>query len=206
MLDFFRDIMVNPVIIVTTAGYIGIFSIVFAESGFLIGLFLPGDSLLFAAGLVASNGTLNPLWLIAIVIAGAILGDTTGYWIGRHSGERILRRYPRIVKPEYIIRTERFYERFGTRAIILARFVPIVRTVMPPLAGIAHMDYERFLRANVIGAFLWSPIMISLGYFLGRSVPGTEQYLLPISLGIIFISFLPFLIRFIMLKTVSAQT
>ncbi len=195
MLDVIRNIMLDPATIIMTAGYIGVFATIFAESGLLIGIFLPGDSLLFASGVISAGGFLNPFILVTLVIFAAIIGDSTGYWLGYHSGESLLRRYPRIIKPKYILRTEQFYERWGTRAIILARFVPIVRTIAPPFAGIGKMKYSHFLRANIIGAILWSPIMIGLGYFLGHIVPNVQHYLLPISVGIIAISFIPFLIH-----------
>jgi len=187
----------DPTALVSTVGYIGIFIIIFSEAGILLGIFLPGDSLLFAAGLLASNGLFNPFWLIALVAIAAIAGDTIGYWLGWYSGERLLHKYPRLIKPEYIKRTEQFYERWGGRAVVLARFVPIVRTIIPPLAGIARMPYDRFLRFNVIGALLWSPIMIMFGYLLGKNIPGAVHYLLPITFGIIFVSFLPFFIRMV---------
>lgn len=195
MLHIFNELILDPAAIVTAVGYIGIFAIIFSETGILLGIFLPGDSLLFAAGLLAASGFFNPFGLIALVVIAAIIGDTTGYWLGWHSGKRFLHKYPRIIKPEYILRTEQFYERWGGHAVIFARFVPIVRTLVPPLAGIGNMNYKRFLRFNVIGALLWSPIIILLGYLLGKSIPDAAQYLLPITIGIILISFLPFLIR-----------
>ncbi len=194
------SLIIDPTAIASTVGYLGIFIIIFSEAGILLGIFLPGDSLLFAAGLLSSNGLFNPLWLIALVAVAAIAGDTTGYWLGWQSGKRLLHKYPRIIKPEYIERTERFYTRWGMHAVILARFIPIVRTIVPPLAGIAHMSYKKFLRYNIIGAVLWSPIMVGLGYVLGKSFPSTVHYLLPITLGIILVSFLPFFIRMLSQK------
>ncbi|HEX8946911.1 MAG TPA: DedA family protein [Candidatus Paceibacterota bacterium] len=200
MLEFLRTIVLDPSAIVMTAGALGVAVIIFAESGILLGAFLPGDSLLFASGLIAANGVLNPFSLLALAVFAAILGDSAGYWIGRRTGEPLLRRYPRLVKAEHIHRTERFYERWGTRAVILARFVPIVRTITPPMAGISKMPYHRFVRANVIGAALWVPLMTGLGYFLGRTIPDAQHYLLPLSFSIVVISFIPFFVRMLKRK------
>jgi len=205
MLETINNLATNPTAIVLAVGYIGVFAIIFAESGILAGIFLPGDSLLFASGIISASGFLHPAPLIALVIVAAITGDSTGYWLGYYSGEALLRRYPRLIKPKYIIRTERFFERFGTRTIILARFVPIVRTIAPPLSGISKMPYATFFRANIIGAMLWGPLIIGLGYFLGRTLPGIEHYLLPISIGIITLSFIPFFIRMFLRKKKPVQ-
>lgn len=191
------DLVLNPAAAVAAAGYVGIGIIIFSETGILLGIFLPGDSLLFAAGILAAQGTLNPVALALIVIFAAIAGDATSYWIGRYGGEAVLRRYPRLIKQRDIERTKRFYERWGARAIVLARFVPIVRTIVPVLAGVGEMRYDRFLPFNIIGGIIWGPIMIALGYFLGRSMPNTIHYLLPLSFGIVLLSLLPFFIRFI---------
>ena len=194
-MQFLQGLLFDPTAIVVAVGYIGICIIIFSETGILLGVFLPGDSLLFAAGLVASQGMFNPIALSALVALSAIIGDASGYWIGRKGGEIILHRYPHFIKPEHIARTEQFYERWGARAIVLARFVPIVRTIVPVLAGIARMRYDRFSLFNMLGGVLWAPIMIYLGYFLGRSVPDAAHYLLPISIGIIVLSFAPLFIR-----------
>ncbi|HQU07676.1 MAG TPA: DedA family protein [Candidatus Paceibacterota bacterium] len=197
MLHFLQELVFNPAAVVTAAGYLGVSLIIFAETGILLGIFLPGDSLLFAAGLVASQGVLDPVALAALVALAAIAGDATGYWIGRAGGEAVLGRYPRLIKPEHIERTEQFYARWGARAVVLARFVPIVRTIVPVLAGVGRMRYDRFFPFNVIGGILWGPLVIALGYFLGRSIPNAAHYLLPLSLLIVLISFLPFFIRLV---------
>lgn len=191
------SLLINPTELAISAGYIGIFIIIFAETGVLLGIFLPGDSLLFAAGLLASNGIFNPILLIVIVIVAAILGDTTSYWLGVKSGKILLNKYPKLVKQEYIYKTERFYSKWGGRSVIFARFVPIVRTIVPLMAGIGYMKYKTFVLYNIVGSILWGPVMILLGYTLGKSIPNSTHYILPISLGIIIISFLPFFIRLI---------
>jgi membrane-associated protein len=129
-----------------------------------------------------------------IVIAAAILGDSVGYWFGAEVGERLFeRKDSRFFKQEYLRRTQRFYEKYGGRAVILARFVPIVRTIAPILAGVSNMHYRKFLSYNIIGGFLWGMGMISLGYFLGSVIPNSEKYVLPLSLVIVIISFFPIL-------------
>lgn len=193
MLNFLLAcIQLDPLAIVQTGGYLGIALLVFAESGLLIGMFLPGDSLLFTAGLLASGGFLEYAPLVAIITVSAILGDSVGYWFGANVGENFFSRPDsRFFKQEYVARTRAFYRKYGGRAIILARFIPIVRTLAPILAGIGSMPYSRFITYNVAGAFLWGVGMTSLGYFLGELIPNSEKYILPITIGIVVLSFLP---------------
>ena len=197
MLDFISaSIQLDPVAIIKTGSYLGIAFIIFAESGLLIGIFFPGDSLLFAAGLLSAAGFLAPLPLIALVITAAIVGDSVGYWFGAKVGPALFKREDsRFFKQEYLKRTELFYQKYGGRAVVLARFVPIVRTLAPTFAGAGSMKYATFLRYNVLGGCLWGAGMVSLGYFLGSIIPNSERYILPISLVIIVLSFLPILIN-----------
>ncbi len=197
MLDFLlATVHLDPLAIVKTGSYLGIALIVFAESGLLIGIFFPGDSLLFAAGLLSAGGFLAPSSLILVVVVAAILGDSVGYWFGAKAGNRLsLREDSRFFKQEYLKRTELFYQKYGGRAIILARFVPIVRTIAPILAGAGSMKYRVFLAYNILGGFLWGMGMIALGYFLGSVIPNSEKYILPLSLVIIVLSFSPILIN-----------
>jgi membrane-associated protein len=199
MLDFFIAIVhLDPLAIIKTGSYIGLTFLVFAESGLLVGIFLPGDSLLFAAGLLAASGFFNVGALIMLVVVAAIVGDSVGYWFGSEVGEMLFKRKDsRFFKQEYLKRTERFYEKYGGRAIVLARFVPIVRTLAPILAGISSMPYRTFLSYNIIGGLVWGVGMISLGYFLGSVIPNSEKYVLPLSLVIILISFLPILLNLV---------
>ena len=178
--------------LVQTAGYIGLFAIVFAESGLFFGFFVPGDSLLFTAGLLASQGLLN-IWLLAsLMTLGAILGDSVGYWFGKKVGPKIFTREDSFFfNKRHIKRTEAFYAKYGPKAVVLARFVPVVRTFTPILAGVGMMPYGLFLRYNIIGGVLWGTGVTLLGYFLGSAIPSAEQYLLPIILGIIAVSFIP---------------
>ena len=153
MLDFFiASVQLDPIAMVKTGSYLGIALIVFAESGLLIGIFFPGDSLLFAAGLLSAAGFLSVGPLIFVVVIAAIIGDSVGYWFGAHVGTPLFKRKDSFFfKQEYLKRTERFYQTYGGRAVILARFVPIVRTLAPVLAGIGSMTYGTFLRYNVLG-------------------------------------------------------
>lgn len=184
----------NPLAIVQTGGYVGLAFLIFAESGLLIGIFLPGDSLLFAAGLLAASGLFDPGLLALCVVAGAILGDSVGYWFGKEMGERFFHRQDSFFfKHEYIERTQKFYNKYGARAVVLARFVPVVRTVAPITAGAGSMKYSKFLSYNLIGGLIWGAGMVYLGYWLGSALPNSEHYILPLSLGIIVLSFLPIL-------------
>ena len=197
MLDFiYACIQLDPIAIIKAGGYLGIAIIVFAESGLLIGIFFPGDSLLFAAGLLSAAGFLAPFPLIALVVLAAIVGDSVGYWFGANVGVNFFKRKDsRFFKQEYIKRTELFYQKYGGRAVVLARFVPIVRTIAPILAGIGTMKYSTFLKFNILGGCLWGIGMVSLGFSLGSVIPNSQHYILPISLVIIIISFLPILIN-----------
>src|SRR5262245_17902157 len=173
---------------------IGLFLIVFAESGLLIGFFLPGDSLLFTAGLLASqdkSGLHLPVLLVGCFIA-AVLGDQVGYWFGKRVGPSLFRRPDsRIFKQEYVDRTKDFFEKHGPKTILLARFVPVVRTFAPILAGVGEMPYGTFLRFNVIGGFVWAVGVTTAGYVLGSTIPSIDRYLLPIIFVIILLSILP---------------
>ena len=195
MLSFFLAcIHLDPIAIIKTGSYLGLAFLIFAESGLFVGIFLPGDSLLFTAGLLSTNGFFIVGPLIMIIVTAAIVGDSVGYWFGSEVGTALFKRKDsRFFKQEYVKRTERFYQAYGGRAIILARFVPIVRTIAPILAGVSSMKYRVFLAYNVIGGFLWGAGMILLGFFLGSLIPDSEKYILPLSLVIVVISFLPIL-------------
>ena len=194
-------IHLDPLAIVQSGSYLGIAGIVFAESGLLIGIFLPGDSLLFTAGLLSAGGFLNPPALAVCVALAAILGDSTGYWFGARIGADLFKRKDsRFFKREYLRRTQRFFEQYGARALILARFMPIVRTIAPVLAGAGVMPYRKFLAYNALGGILWGIGMVSLGYSLGSIIPNIDTYILPLSLAIVVISFLPILANLIRTK------
>ncbi len=184
----------DPVLFIETVGYVGLFSIIFAESGLFFGFFFPGDSLLFAAGLLASQGFFSIIPLIIGLLFAAILGDNVGYWFGAKVGPAIFSREDSLFfHKKHIDRTERFYAKYGPKAVVLARFVPIVRTFAPILAGVGKMAYGRFLRYNILGGLLWAAGVTSMGYFLGQSIPDSEKFITPIILVIIVVSFLPIL-------------
>ncbi len=178
--------------LIRTAGYLGLFAIIFAETGLLIGFFLPGDSLLFTAGFLASQDYLNIWLLVTVCFVAAVTGDTVGYAFGNRVGRRLFQRpESRLFRPEYLRRAEVFFEQHGGKAIILARFMPIVRTFVPIIAGVGAMRYPRFAAFNVIGALLWAVGLPIAGYFLGKSIPNVDRYLLPIILLIIVVSIAP---------------
>jgi membrane-associated protein len=172
-------------------GYIALSGIVFAETGLLLGFFLPGDSLLFTVGVVSGVGRLNILGISAALMAAALIGDSTGYLLGKNTGPRIFtRRDSRFFKQEYVRRTRDFYDRYGGKTIILARFVPVIRTFAPFMAGVSGMPYRRFLSFSVFGSFGWILVMTQLGYHLG-SVPFVRRHFDQVVLLIIFVSTLP---------------
>jgi membrane-associated protein len=176
-----------------TVGLIGLLVIIFAESGLLIGFFLPGDSLLFTAGLLSSQGHLAPLPVILLgCFLAAVAGDQVGYMFGARVGPSLFRRPDsRIFKQEYVEKARAYFERHGSKTIVLARFVPIVRTFAPILAGVGDMQYRTFLTFNLIGGLLWAVGVTSLGYVLGESVPEIDKYLLPVIALIVLLSVLP---------------
>ncbi len=181
--------------LIQAIGLVGLFAIVFAESGLLVGFFLPGDSLLFTAGFLASQGFANIWVLIAGCFAAAVLGDNVGYAFGRRVGRRIFERHESLLfNPRNLARAERFYEEFGASAVVLARWLPAIRTFAPIVAGVGLMHYPRFFLANVVGAGFWAVGMPLLGYFLGSVIPGVDRYIVPIVIVIIILSFLPPLI------------
>ena len=181
--------------IIRWGGLAMIVAIVFAETGLLIGFFLPGDSLLFTAGFLAAGGHLNITLMLVLVTVAAIVGDQVGYLIGYKTGSRIFQREDsRFFKREHLLRTQAFYEKHGGKTIILARFVPIVRTFAPVVAGVAMMEYKRFVTYNVVGGFAWVWSMGLGGYLLGNIIP--REWLEPAVLVIVFLSILPLIIEY----------
>ena len=178
-------------------GYAVLGAIVFAETGLLAGFFLPGDSLLVTAGVVAaSEGSLNIWWLNALLGAAAVAGDSVGYAIGYHLGPRVFRRDDsRWFRKDDLARTQRFYARYGVKTILLARFVPIIRTFAPTVAGVGKMRYPTFLVFNVLGGVGWVLTMTLAGFFLGRSIPGITRHIHWVILIVIALSFLPLLLE-----------
>ena len=192
--------------LIKTAGYVGIFLITFAESGLFIGFFLPGDSLLFTAGFLASQGFLNIAALMTISMIGAIIGDSVGYAFGKNIGPRIFVKDDSLFfHKDHLHRAELFYERYGAKTIVIARFMPIVRTFAPILAGVGKMRYRTFVFYNIVGGILWAVGLSGLGYYLGSVVPNIDHYLLPIIAGIIMLSVAPTFIHVMRNKEYRAQ-
>lgn len=184
--------------LIQAIGLFGVTAIVFAESGLFFGFFLPGDSLLFTAGLLASQGHISIIWLLILCFVAAVLGDNVGYATGKKLGDALTDKQDTwYFKRKYLEKTEAFYIKHGKKAIILARFMPIVRTFAPILAGAGSMTYKTFFVFNIIGGFIWTWGILLLGYFLGSTFPATEEYLTPIIIGIIVLSLLPSVIEII---------
>jgi len=183
--------------LVQFVGYPGLFAAVFFESGVFFGFFLPGSSMLFTAGLLASQGIFNVWILIPLLTLAAILGDNAGYWFGAKVGVRLfLRPDSRFFHKRHLDQAKIFYEKHGILAIVLARFLPVVRTFTPIVAGVVRMRYRTFLTYNILGALAWGSGVTFLGYILGEKVPGTEKYLTPIIIVIIIATCTPVAIEF----------
>jgi membrane-associated protein len=187
---------------------VGVLVIVFIETGLLVGFFLPGDSLLFTAGMLTASGFIGiPLWLLCLLIfVAAFAGDQTGYLIGRTAGHRIFKRPDsRLFKQEYVDKTYAYFDRYGGRTIILARFVPIVRTFAPVAAGVGKMRYRTFISYNAVGAFLWGIGVTVLGYWLGQ-VTFVQQNIEIILIGIVLLSVIPIGVELLRTKSTKRDT
>jgi membrane-associated protein len=186
----------DPDVLIEAFGMLGMLAIVFVESGLLVGFFLPGDSLLFTAGLLSANNVLPDLWVLLVTIPlAAIAGDQVGYAIGRKAGPTIFSRPDsRLFHHEHVERAQEFFDRHGPRTIVLARFVPIVRTFAPVTAGVARMNYRTFLTYNVVGGVLWGVGVTTLGYFLGQ-VELIEANIEFVLIAIVGLSFVPIAIE-----------
>ncbi len=182
----------EPTTIVQTVGLFGIFFIVFAETGLFFGFFFPGDSLLFTAGFLASQGFLDVHVLAVGAFICAVLGDSFGYYFGQKIGPKIfIKEDSLFFKKSYVQKAQDFYEKHGSKTIVLARFVPIIRTFAPIVAGVGKMKYQKFIAYNVLGGFIWTFVTVYSGNLLGDIIPNADSYVLPIILVIIVISFLP---------------
>ena len=186
------ETLLSPNHLIETFGTIGLIAVVFAESGLLIGFFLPGDSLLFTAGLLASQGKLNFAVILVGCCIAAAAGGQAGYMIGARVGPALFRRPDsRLFKQEYVEQAEGYFERYGSRTIVLARFVPIVRTFAPVMAGVSKMHWRTFAIYNVIGSVVWGAGVLIAGHILGDTVPNIDKYLLPIIVLIVLVSAIP---------------
>lgn len=190
--EFFRLILSHDLLkLIQGVGYGGLFGIVFAETGLFLGFFLPGDSLLFLAGFLAGEGLFSIYLLWGLIFVAAVTGNMLGYEFGRQVGPRLFRKEDSILfKKAHLIKTQAFYAKHGSKAIVLARFMPVVRTFAPIIAGIANMKYSVFFLWNVLGAFLWTTSLLWLGYGLGNVID-IDKYLYPIILIIVILSFMP---------------
>jgi membrane-associated protein len=195
VVEFFVQLITDPAALyelVRWGGYVALVAIVFTETGLLIGFFLPGDSLLITAGLVAAAGGLD-IWLLnGLLMAAAIVGDSVGYAIGYRAGPRIFTREDsRWFSRSHLVRTREFYERHGGKTIVLARFIPIIRTFAPVVAGVGRMEYRRFLAYNVLGGVGWVASLTWAGYLLGRTIPDIGRYIHIVIAVVVILSVIP---------------
>jgi membrane-associated protein len=196
LLDLFHK-LTDVETLVRVGGLAAMTAIVFAETGLLIGFFLPGDSLLVTAGVFAAAGKLNVWHVLGLLSVAAIVGDTVGYWFGRRVGEALFKRPKSVLfNPDHLRRAHDFYEKHGGKTIIIARFMPIIRTFAPIVAGMGKMDYKRFVSFNVFGGIFWVLSMTGIGYFLGR-IPGVREHIEIVIVIVVFLSILPGIIAFL---------
>jgi membrane-associated protein len=201
--ELFRRLYNVPELI-RMGGLIGLVAVVFAETGLMVGFFLPGDSLLVTAGLFAAKGDLNIVWLNLALMAAAIAGDATGYWIGRRAGQALYSRPNSFFfRKQHLVKTHEFYEKHGGKTIVIARFVPIIRTFAPVVAGAAEMTYRQFALYNIAGGIGWVASMTLIGYFLGRAVPDIDKHIHIVVAVVIFLSLLPGIISILREKMKS---
>jgi membrane-associated protein len=180
----------NPEVLIHSLGYAGIFATIFLESGIFFGFFLPGDTLLFTIGFLASAGILNYWFSLGGLIISAFLGAWVGYVFGQKIGGKIFfKKGSLLFDPENLQKTKRFYEKYGTWTVFLSRFVPVVRTFAPILAGVGKMDFKTFMRFNILGSIFWPLAIVSSGYFFGHQFPALHHYVMPVAIGIFAFAF-----------------
>jgi len=202
IIDIFLHLDKNLAVVIGqygTATYGLLFLIIFMETGFVVTPFLPGDSLIFAAAAISTSSSLNIFILYILLILAAVLGDSVNYWIGHFIGPKVFEREHRFIKKEYLIRTQRFYDKYGGQAITLGRFVPIVRTFVPFVAGVAKMSYKYFITYNILGGIFWVSLFCWTGYFFGN-LPLVKSNFHYVVLVIILISVTPMIYEWLRLK------
>jgi membrane-associated protein len=192
LLDLFRTLR-DPGAIIAWGGYVGLTAIIFAETGLLVGFLLPGDSLLVTAGLLAATtGVFNVWWLGLLLTVASIVGNTVGYAIGKAAGPRLFAREDSLLfNKKHLYRAQEFYEKHGGKTVIIARFMPIVRTFVPVVAGMGQMGYRRYTLFNIVGGIGWIWSMLFIGYFLGRYIPGVDRHIETVIALVILLSLLP---------------
>jgi membrane-associated protein len=207
ILEFFRQVR-DPEALIHWGGYVGLTAIIFAETGLLVGFFLPGDSLLVTAGLLAATtGVFNVYELGALLTVASIVGNTAGYAIGRITGRKLFTREDSLLfNKKHLYRAHDFYERHGGATVILARFMPIVRTFVPVVAGMAQMGYREYTVYNVVGGVLWIWSMLFIGYFLGRYIPGVDRHIESVILIVILLSLMPGIIGWLRARRTAARS
>ncbi len=194
LLDLFHQLTDRTACCVRLGGYVGLTAIIFAETGLLVGFFLPGDSLLVTAGLLSTQPQFGlNMWLLgAMLTVAAIVGNTVGYYIGFYSGPRLFTRDDSLLfKKKHLYRAKEFYDKHGGQTLIIARFMPIVRTFVPVVAGLAQMPIRTYTAYNVLGAVAWIWSMLLIGYFLGSAIPGIENHITKVIVVVVFLSLLP---------------
>jgi membrane-associated protein len=200
MLDWLKDafhFLMDVRGLIQWGGMFMVCAIVFVETGLFVGFFLPGDSLLVTAGLFAAKGDLNVWWLLILVSICAVVGDQVGYVIGRTAGQALYSRPDSFFfRKKHLEKAHEFYEKYGGKTIVLARFIPIIRTFAPAVAGAAAMNYSKFVFYNIAGGVLWVWSMILLGFFLGRSIPNLDKHIHYVIVVVVFLSILPGIIEF----------
>jgi membrane-associated protein len=207
ILEFFRQVR-DPEALIHWGGYVGLTAIICAETGLLVGFFLPGDSLLVTAGLLAATtGVFNVYELGALLTVASIVGNTAGYAIGRITGRKLFTREDSLLfNKKHLYRAHDFYERHGGATVILARFMPIVRTFVPVVAGMAQMGYREYTVYNVVGGVLWIWSMLFIGYFLGRYIPGVDRHIESVILIVILLSLMPGIIGWLRARRTAARS
>jgi membrane-associated protein len=206
LLDFFHQLR-DVRALIAWGGYVGLTAIIFAECGLLIGFFLPGDSLLVTAGLLAATTGVFNVWLLGLLLTVAsIIGNTVGYAIGKAAGPRLFSRENSLLfNKKHLYRAHEFYEKHGGKTVIIARFMPIVRTFVPVVAGMGQMGYRRYTIFNVVGGIGWIWSMLLIGYFLGRYIPGVDQHVEKVIIIVVFLSLLPGIIGWLKARSQRAE-